>query len=91
MKPRDSGSRDPAAIELSDELVHAARQAAAGAGRSVADQIEFWARLGQVGEAVMDPAAAAKLLRAHDLPTRRRRPRSVPAGRPRSKGERRSK
>jgi hypothetical protein len=37
-------------IELSEALVLKAREAAANAGRSTEDQIEFWVRLGRSAE-----------------------------------------
>lgn len=59
-------------VVLSDGLVRAARAAAAESGRSIEDQIEFWARLGQCLAGVLSPEQARKL-RARA--SRSRRPR----------------
>ena len=64
-------------VKVADELVEAAREAAALASRSVAKQIEHWARLGRAVEELVktadvtafkaqaaDPLDAAKLVEA---------------------------
>jgi hypothetical protein len=41
-------------VNLSDDLVNDARQTAEAAGRSIAEQIEFWATLGRALEPLLD-------------------------------------
>lgn len=50
-------------VKLSDELLFLARAEAAAANRSVAAQVEHWARLGRAAEAVL-PYGDAKALKA---------------------------
>jgi len=47
-------------IELSDEIVSAARRAAELTQRTVASQIEFWAQLGRTIEPLLDGAHALR-------------------------------
>ncbi len=41
-------------VEISDELIHEARAIGEVAGRSIADQIESWARLGRAIEPLLE-------------------------------------
>jgi hypothetical protein len=51
-------------VKLSDEIVRDARRTAKLAERSIAGQIEFWARLGRAVEPLLDGARALALRRA---------------------------
>jgi hypothetical protein len=53
-------------VKLSDDLVLDARLTAAMAERSIAGQIEFWARLGRAVEPLLNGAQALALRRAGD-------------------------
>lgn len=54
-------------VKLSDELVTAARAEAEASQRSIAAQVEHWARLGQAVEAVLPHPDVVALKRAPDL------------------------
>jgi hypothetical protein len=49
-------------VKLSDELVMHAREAASARERSVASQVEYWARIGKVVERVMTGQQVTDLL-----------------------------
>lgn len=51
-------------VKLSDEIVNAARAAAATDDRSIAGQIEHWARLGRAAEAVLATTEIRELKQA---------------------------
>lgn len=51
-------------VKLSDDIVNAARHAAAIDDRSIAGQIEHWARLGRAAEAVLATAQVRDLKQA---------------------------
>lgn len=54
----------PQPVKLSDPLINAARAVAPVADRSIAGQIEHWARLGRVTERVLSFDESAQLKRA---------------------------
>jgi hypothetical protein len=54
-------------VKLSDELVTAARAEAEASQRSIAAQVEHWARLGRAVEAVLPHPDVVALKRAPDL------------------------
>jgi hypothetical protein len=54
----------PQPVKLSDALVDVARAAAEDADRSLASQIEHWARLGRSVEGVLTAAVAGRVKRA---------------------------
>lgn len=58
----------PQPVKLSDPIIEQARAAAAGADRSMAAQIEHWARLGRAVEAVLTAPHAAALKRGEGPP-----------------------
>lgn len=51
-------------VKLSDDIVNAAREAAAVDDRSIAGQIEHWARLGRAAEAVLATSEVRELKQA---------------------------
>jgi hypothetical protein len=51
----------PQPVKLSDTLVDAAREAAEQADRSIAGQIEHWARVGRAVSDVLTPADTARV------------------------------
>ena len=72
-------------VKLSDKLVLNARLVAEESQRSIAGQIEYWARLGRAIELAVRPATALKLKRRQPVPLLSERLRDVdtPAGRAR--------
>lgn len=56
----------PQPVKLSDPLIEQARVAAEGSDRSMAGQIEHWARLGQSVEAVLTAPQSAALKQGAD-------------------------
>jgi hypothetical protein len=73
-------------VKLSDTLMLDARLVAEESERSIAGQIEYWARLGRAVEAAVRPATALKLKRRRPVPLLSERLREVdsPAGRERA-------
>lgn len=61
----------PQPVKLSDPMVDAARAAAADADRSIAGQIEHWARLGRVAEGVLRHDEIVGVKRSGGSPSRR--------------------
>jgi len=55
-------------VKLSDNLMHDARLIAEESQRSIAGQIEYWARLGRAIEAALRPGTALKLKRRRPVP-----------------------
>jgi hypothetical protein len=55
-------------VKLSDNLMLDARLVAEESERSIAGQIEYWARLGRAIEAAVRPATALKLKRRRPVP-----------------------
>ncbi len=72
-------------VKLSDKLMLEARLVAEESQRSIAGQIEHWARLGRAMDALMRPGAALKLKRRGPVPLVSERLRDIdtPAGRAR--------
>jgi hypothetical protein len=72
-------------VKLSDSLVLDARVVGERAERSIAGQIEFWARLGRAIESALRPPTALKLKRRQQAPLLSKRLRDIdtPAGRAR--------
>jgi hypothetical protein len=73
-------------VKLSDNLMLDARLVAEESQRSIAGQIEHWARLGRAIDAALRPATALKLKRRRPVPLLSARLRDVdtPAGRDRT-------
>ncbi|MFO1456216.1 MAG: nucleotidyltransferase domain-containing protein [Steroidobacteraceae bacterium] len=61
----------PQPVKLSDPMVDAARAAAADADRSIAGQIEHWARLGRAAEAVLGHDEIVRVKRSGGSQSRR--------------------
>jgi len=55
-------------VKLSDELVQEARIAAAAMQRSIAGQVEFWAKVGRAVEVVSNRSQVERLQRGATLP-----------------------
>lgn len=55
-------------VKLSDHLILDARLVAEESERSIAGQIEFWARLGKAVDSILRPPAALKLKRREKAP-----------------------
>jgi len=72
-------------VKLSDNLMLDARLVAEESERSIAGQIEYWARLGRAIEFAVRPATALKLKRRQPVPLLSERLRDIdtPAGRAR--------
>ena len=73
-------------VKLSDALILDARLVAEQSERSIASQIEYWARLGRAIEAAVRPPIALKLKRRQPVPLVSERLNDIdtPAGRARS-------
>jgi hypothetical protein len=73
-------------VKLSDNLMLDARLVAEESERSIAGQIEYWARLGRAVDAAVRPATALKLKRREPVPLLSQRLADIdtPAGRARS-------
>ncbi len=73
-------------VKLSDNLMLDARLVAEESERSIAGQIEYWARLGRAIEAAVRPSTALKLKRRQPVPLLSERLNDIdtPAGRARS-------
>jgi hypothetical protein len=73
-------------VKLSDNLMLDARLVAEESERSIAGQIEHWARLGRAIEAALRPPTALKLKRRRPVPLLSERVRDIdtPAGRART-------
>jgi hypothetical protein len=76
-------------VKLSDNLMLDARLVAQESERSIAGQIEYWARLGRAIEAAVRPATALKLKRRRPVPLLSERAQDIdtPAGRKRTAAE----
>jgi hypothetical protein len=72
-------------VKLSDHLMLEARRVAEGSQRSLAGQIEHWARLGRAIDSLMRPGTALKLKRRPPAPLLSERLKDIdtPAGRAR--------